>query len=66
MTSQKLYESLKFIDALDRKLELQPKLEAVKSSLANLVSQPAQPQFQSALELRSPHSRMRRNSWANR
>jgi hypothetical protein len=49
MTSQKLYEILKFIDALDKKLQLQTRLEAVKSSLANLVSQPAQPQYQSAL-----------------
>jgi hypothetical protein len=49
MTSQKLYEILTFLDALDRKLDFQTKLEAVKTSLTNLVNQPAQPQYQSAL-----------------
>lgn len=49
MTSQKLYEILKSLDELDKKLGLQAKLEAVSTALTNLVSQPAQPQFQSAL-----------------
>ena len=49
MTSQKLYGILKFLDELDRKLDLQTKLEAVTNALSNLVSQPAQPQHQSAL-----------------
>lgn len=49
MTSQKLYEIVKFVDALDQKLKLQPSLESIASSLSNLVNQPAQPQHQSAL-----------------
>jgi hypothetical protein len=49
MTSQKLYEILRFIDQLDERLDLQPELESVKTSLSNLVSQPAQPQYQSSL-----------------
>lgn len=49
MTSQKLYEILRFVDELDKKLKLQPSLEAIASSLSNLVSQPAAPQHQSSL-----------------
>lgn len=49
MTSQQLYEILKFLDALDKKLGLQAKLESIRSSLSNLASQPAQPQHQTAL-----------------
>src|SRR5436190_761242 len=49
MTSQKLYEILKSLDELDKKLGLQSKLEAVATSLTNIVSQPAEPSYQSAL-----------------
>jgi len=49
MTAEKLYGILKFIDTLDTKLNLQKNLEAIRDALANIVSQPAQPQYQSAL-----------------
>ncbi len=49
MTSQKLYELLKFLETLDKKLNLQPSLEAVKNALTTLASQPAQPQHQNTL-----------------
>jgi len=49
MTSQKLYTTLKFLDELDTRLKLQTNLEAIQTALSNLVSQPAQPQFQTAL-----------------
>jgi hypothetical protein len=49
MTAQKLYEIVKFLDDLDRKLDLQTTLETVGTALSNLVSQPAQPQYQSQL-----------------
>jgi len=49
MTAQKLYEILKFLDALDRNLELQTKLENVRNTLNAVASQPAQPANQSAL-----------------
>jgi hypothetical protein len=49
MTAQKLYEILKLLDALDTKLNLQTSLEAVREALSSIVSQPAQPQHQSAL-----------------
>src|SRR5713226_2165031 len=49
MTSQKLYEILKFLDTLDKKLNLQKSLESVREALTNLVGAPAQPQYQSAL-----------------
>lgn len=49
MTSQKLYDTLTFLDELDKKLALQTNLEAIASALTNLVNQPAQPAFQSTL-----------------
>lgn len=49
MTSQKLYEILQFLEALDKTLKLQTHLEAVMSALSNLVAQPAQPQHQAQL-----------------
>ena len=49
MTSEKLYEILGFLDALDKKLKLQQNLESVAGSLSNLVNQPATPQYQSNL-----------------
>ena len=49
MTSEKLYEILKFLDALDSKLGLQSSLESIGSALANLASAPAQPQHQNSL-----------------
>ena len=53
MTAQKLYEILKFLETLDKQLELQTRLEAVTNSLSNLVSQPAQPPHQSAFGKRA-------------
>jgi hypothetical protein len=44
MTSQKLYEILEFLDALDTKLNLQKTLESIKEALDELVEQPAQPE----------------------
>jgi len=49
MTSQKLYATLKFLEALDSKHGLQKSLEAIVQALTNLVSSPAQPQYQSTL-----------------
>lgn len=49
MTTQKLYEILGFIDALDTKLNLQTNLQNISNALSNLASQPAQTQHQSAL-----------------
>lgn len=49
MTAEKLYETLKFLDALDSQLGLQNSLESIRETLSNLVSAPAQPQQQSAL-----------------
>jgi len=49
MTAQQVYETLKFIDTLDSKLGLQKTLESIVEALDNLVSAPAQPQYQSAL-----------------
>jgi hypothetical protein len=49
MTSETLYGILQFLDTLDNKLKLQTSLEAIASSLDNLVSAPAQPQYQSDL-----------------
>jgi hypothetical protein len=49
MTSQKLYEILEFLDALDTKLNLQKTLESIKEALDELVEQPAQPEYQNAL-----------------
>ena len=49
MTSQRLYEILKFFDALDTKLNLQKTLESIRDALNNLVNQPAQPQLQNVL-----------------
>jgi hypothetical protein len=49
MTSEKLYGMLKFLDMLDTKLNLQKSLEAIVTALTNLVSSPAQPQYQSEL-----------------
>lgn len=49
MTAQKLYETLKFLHGLDKKLGLQVALNSIREALKNLVSSPAQPQYQSAL-----------------
>jgi hypothetical protein len=49
MTSEKLYGLIKFLDTLDTKLGLQKSLEAVVTALTNLVTSPAQPQYQSDL-----------------
>lgn len=49
MTAQKLYGTLKFLDALDNKLGLQASLEAIRDALTSLVGAPAQPTHQSAL-----------------
>src|SRR5205809_3390168 len=49
MTADKLYEILKFLENLDGKLGLQQSLDAIGAALNNLVSQPAQPQHQTAL-----------------
>ncbi len=49
MTSQTLYEILEFLDVLDRRLGLEPKLESIRDSLVNIVNSPATPQYQSAL-----------------
>ncbi len=49
MTSEKLYELLKFLETLDTKLGLQANLEAVGTTLNNLASSPAQPQYQNSL-----------------
>src|SRR5258708_1378007 len=49
MTAQKLYGTLKFLDALDNKFGLQAGLDSIKESLNNLVSAPAEPVQQSAL-----------------
>ena len=49
MTAQKLYGTLKFLDALDNKLGLQTNLEAILAALTSLVAAPAQPTYQSAL-----------------
>src|SRR2546430_2292616 len=49
MTSQKLYEILCFLDDLDKKLGLQSTLETVRETLTDLVSSPANPQYQSTL-----------------
>lgn len=52
MTSQRLYDVLKFLDSLDQNLGIQPGLESVAGALANLVNQPAQPNYQSAFSER--------------
>ncbi len=49
MTAEKLYSILKYIDNLDTQLGLQKNLESVRDALSNLVSSPAQPQYQSTL-----------------
>jgi hypothetical protein len=49
MTSEKLYGILKFLDTLDSELDLQTSLESIRDALTNLVSSPAQPQYQSTL-----------------
>jgi hypothetical protein len=49
MTSEKLYGMLKFLDALDTKLNLQKSLEAIVAALNDLVDSPAQPTYQSEL-----------------
>jgi hypothetical protein len=49
MTSQRLYGVLKLVDSVDRDLNLQTTLEAIRDALNNLVSSPAQPNFQSTL-----------------
>ena len=49
MTSEKVYELLKFLDVTDSKLSLQKTLESVRDALNNLSGQPAQPQFQNNL-----------------
>jgi hypothetical protein len=49
MNVPRLYETLRFVDELERRLGLQQKLEAIKSSLDNLVQAPAHPPHQSTL-----------------
>jgi hypothetical protein len=49
MTSEKLYETLRFLETLDDKLTLQETLEAILDALKNLTNSPAQPQYQSSL-----------------
>jgi hypothetical protein len=49
MTAQKLYETLKFLEVLDRDLNMQKTLESIRDALNNLVSQPADPQQQAVL-----------------
>jgi hypothetical protein len=49
MTNETLYGILKFLEILDSKLNLQASLEAVRDALGSIVSQPAQPNFQTAL-----------------
>jgi hypothetical protein len=49
MTADKLYSTLKFIENLDSKLALQKSLDSIREALDNLVSSPAQPQYQSNL-----------------
>jgi hypothetical protein len=49
MTSQRLYEILRFVDSLDERLSLQIHLEGIRDALNTLVNSPAQPTFQSAL-----------------
>jgi hypothetical protein len=49
MTTEKFYSILKYLDTLDKSLGLQASLDTVKEALSNLVSSPAQPQYQAAL-----------------
>jgi hypothetical protein len=49
MTTQKLYETLKFIKSLDSQLRLQSNITAIRTTLDNLVGTPANPQHQSEL-----------------
>jgi hypothetical protein len=49
MTAQKLYETLKLLDDLDRNYGLQRTLASIRDALNNLVNQPAAPAHQSAL-----------------
>ena len=49
MTVEKFYETLRLVVDLDRELQLQSGLEAINAALANLVTSPAQPTYQSTL-----------------
>jgi hypothetical protein len=49
MTIEKFYETLRFVQDIDRELKLQSGLETINQNLSNLVSAPAQPQHQSGL-----------------
>jgi hypothetical protein len=49
MTTNKFYETLKFIVSVDDQLRLQSTLETIRETLNNLVASPAQPQQQSSL-----------------
>lgn len=49
MTAQRLYGTLKFLDALDSQLGLQASLDSIRDTLNTLVNAPAQPPHQSAL-----------------
>jgi len=49
MTAEKLVDLLTLLESTDKKTALQSRLEAVKESLTQLVSQPATPQYQSKL-----------------
>ena len=49
MNIEKFYETLDYAIQLDRKLQLQAKVEAIRGALNNIVAAPAQPQHQSAL-----------------
>lgn len=49
MTTQRLYSILNLIDKLDRELGLETTLEQIRDTLINLVSSPAQPQYQNTL-----------------
>ena len=49
MNIEKFYETLESAIELDRELQIQSVLEAIRDALSNIASSPAQPQYQSAL-----------------
>lgn len=49
MTTEKFYETLTYIDGLDKTLSIQQHLESVRDSLNNLVGSPAHPPHQESL-----------------
>jgi hypothetical protein len=49
MNIEKFYETLDYALGLDRRLQLQVSLEAIRDALSNIVAAPAQPQHQNAL-----------------